>query len=285
MPCRRSRVRIPSAALEKACICRSFCWSSSPCSSASGRTDSGLAAGQSPAASRKTPGCRPILVRPNRSPSAGLQKVEGSPAAAVTPTPAATARSCGQRPPARYQRSRSLGPVRFQSGNREVHLGPLRDPPCHLEPCVSPHGPEAAARCPTTRGLSPGSHTGSSPTCRFPSGKQASAPTRSGLLLIVRSGRQPDGARECSLKAKAKAGLPGARKVWAVKVTDMAPFAAHTRVRGRTGRARASRELRQPVPHQRKTPVACLLLQRVRRCGRRSLVPAAGSVRARPAVR
>ena len=200
LPCRRSWVRIPSAALEKACICRSFCWSSSPCSSASGRTDSGLAAGQSPAASRKTPGCRPILVRPNRSPSAGLQKVEGSPAAAVTPTPAATARSCGQRPPARYQRSRSLGPVRFQSGNREVHLGPLRDPPCHLEPCVSPHGPEAAARCPTTRGLSPGSHTSSS-TCRFSSGKQASAPTRSGLLLIVRSGRQPDGARECSLQA------------------------------------------------------------------------------------
>jgi hypothetical protein len=40
------------------------------------------------------------------------------PAAAVTPTPAATARSCGQRPPARDQRSRSFGRVRFQSGNR-----------------------------------------------------------------------------------------------------------------------------------------------------------------------
>jgi hypothetical protein len=57
----------------------------------------------------KRPVCRPILVRPNRSPSAGLQKVGCSACAAVSPTPAATARSCGQRPPARYQRSRSLG--------------------------------------------------------------------------------------------------------------------------------------------------------------------------------
>jgi hypothetical protein len=40
LPCRRSRVRIPSAALEKACVCRPFLRAQSACSSASGRTDS-----------------------------------------------------------------------------------------------------------------------------------------------------------------------------------------------------------------------------------------------------
>ena len=56
LPCRRSRVRIPSAASRKACICRSFSLRQSPCSSASGRTDSGLAVRRSSAASRKRPG-------------------------------------------------------------------------------------------------------------------------------------------------------------------------------------------------------------------------------------
>ena len=43
----------PSAALEKTCICRSFSLRQSPCSSASGRTDSGLAVRRLSAASRK----------------------------------------------------------------------------------------------------------------------------------------------------------------------------------------------------------------------------------------
>jgi hypothetical protein len=55
LPCRRSWVRIPPAALQKACICRPFQSRQSPCSSASGRTDSGLAVRRSSAASRKTP--------------------------------------------------------------------------------------------------------------------------------------------------------------------------------------------------------------------------------------
>ena len=40
---------------EKTCICRSFSLEQSPCSSASGRTDSGLAVGRSSADPRKTP--------------------------------------------------------------------------------------------------------------------------------------------------------------------------------------------------------------------------------------
>ena len=78
LPCRRSRVRIPSAAFEKASICRPFLRAQSACASASGRTDSGLAPGRSSAVPRKRSVCRPILVRPNRSPSAGLQKDFGS---------------------------------------------------------------------------------------------------------------------------------------------------------------------------------------------------------------
>ena len=55
LPCRRSRVRIPSAALKKACICRPFLRAQSACASASGRTDSGLAAGRLSAVPRKAP--------------------------------------------------------------------------------------------------------------------------------------------------------------------------------------------------------------------------------------
>jgi hypothetical protein len=54
LPCRRSRVRIPSAALKKARICRPFLRAQSACASASGRTGSGLAAGRSSAVPRKT---------------------------------------------------------------------------------------------------------------------------------------------------------------------------------------------------------------------------------------
>jgi hypothetical protein len=74
LPCRRSRVRIPSAALKKACICRLFLREQSACASASSRTDSGLAAGRSSAFQRKPPVCRPILLRPNPNPSARLQR-------------------------------------------------------------------------------------------------------------------------------------------------------------------------------------------------------------------
>jgi hypothetical protein len=53
LPCRRSRVRIPSAASQKACIRRSFLLRQSPGSSASGRTEAGLAVRRSPAGSKE----------------------------------------------------------------------------------------------------------------------------------------------------------------------------------------------------------------------------------------
>ena len=126
LPCRRSRVRIPSAALEKACVCRSFSLLQSPCASVSGRTDSGLAARRSSAASRKNARFAgrfwfvrtEVILRACRR--SGVR-----PAAAVPPTPAVTARSRGQRPPARYQRSRPWG----QSGFSPETAGQPRPAP------------------------------------------------------------------------------------------------------------------------------------------------------------
>jgi hypothetical protein len=118
LPCRRSWVRIPSAASQKACICRPFWSRQSPCSSASGRTETGLAPGRSWAVPQKTPVCRPILVRPNPSPSAGYAEGRVFACCGRYPDSCSTARPSGQRPPARYQRWRHFGPVRFQSETR-----------------------------------------------------------------------------------------------------------------------------------------------------------------------
>jgi hypothetical protein len=137
LPCRRSRVRIPSAASQKACICRPFWSRQSPCSSVSGRTDSGLAPGRSSAVPQKTPVCRPFWSVRTQVLLRGMQKVGYSPAAAVTPTPAPTARPSGQRPPARYQRWRHFGPVRFQSETRRstsARSAATPGEPWHREP-------------------------------------------------------------------------------------------------------------------------------------------------------
>jgi hypothetical protein len=55
------------------------------------------------------------------------------PAAAVTPTPAATPRSCGQRPPARYQQSRYLGasPVSVRKPGGQPRPAPRQPPASH----------------------------------------------------------------------------------------------------------------------------------------------------------
>jgi hypothetical protein len=75
LPCRRSRVRIPSAALKKVCICRPFCVRSRLVRLRRvGLTPDSPRADRRPF-QEKRPVCRSILVRPNRSPSAGLQKV------------------------------------------------------------------------------------------------------------------------------------------------------------------------------------------------------------------
>ena len=81
----------------------------SACASASGRTDSGLAAGRSSAVPRKTPCLQ--ADSGSSEPKSFCGPAEGRVFCllAVSTTLAATARSCGQRPPGRYQRSRSLG--------------------------------------------------------------------------------------------------------------------------------------------------------------------------------
>ena len=126
--------------------CRSFSWAQSACASASGRTDSALAAARSSAVPRKTR-C--------------LQADSGSSEPKSFCGPAEGRVSCLLRPLARLLLQRDdpadsghgpWGPVRFQSGNREVDLGPLRDPAsdgpqsCELSRTTAS---EAAARCPS----------------------------------------------------------------------------------------------------------------------------------------
>ena len=171
MPCRRSRVRIPSAASEKARICRLFSRAQSACASASGRTDSGPRADRRPFQGNALFAGRfwfvrtEVLLRACRT--SGVL-----PAGGVRTTLAATARSSGQRLPGRYQRSRSLGPVRFQSGNREVNLAPLRARRAMAPRAVSFRRRTAcrgSGAVPITGGLCRGSHTGHRRRCRFPS--------------------------------------------------------------------------------------------------------------------
>ena len=128
LPCRRSRVRIPSAASEKACICRSFSLLQSPCSAASGRTHSGLAVRRLSAASRKTPDLQVD------SRSSELKSFCRHAEGLAFGLPRPSARLLRQRhDPADSARRRDTsggspwGPVRSQSGNREVNLDPLRD--------------------------------------------------------------------------------------------------------------------------------------------------------------
>jgi hypothetical protein len=202
LPCRRSRVRIPSAASEKARICRLFLWAQSACASASGRTDSGLAAGRSSAGPIKTP-CLQVDSG-SSEPKSFCGPAERSgvrPAAAVTPTPAATARSCGQRPPARYQRSRSLW---AQSGFSPKPGGQPRPAP-RPRRAMTPRArgspqdgvSEAAARPHHRELVSRQSHGGHRRGCRFPSAsRHLRAP---GLLVVVHRGRHSTRLRDARL--------------------------------------------------------------------------------------
>jgi hypothetical protein len=157
LPCRRSRVRIPSAALKKTGICSPFLRGQSACASASGRTDSGLAAGRSSAVPTKT-ACLQVDSG-SSEPKSFCGPAEGQVFGLLRPlptTPAARARPCGQRPPARHQGRGPWGPVRFQSGNREVNLAPRRDPASHgpqRRELLRRTPSEAAARSPS-RGAS-----------------------------------------------------------------------------------------------------------------------------------
>jgi hypothetical protein len=65
LPCRRSWVRIPSAASERPAICRSLSLDQSGSASASGRTDSGLAGEASVGRLQESAGLQAILVGSN----------------------------------------------------------------------------------------------------------------------------------------------------------------------------------------------------------------------------
>jgi hypothetical protein len=150
---RRSWVRIPSAALGRPVFCRCFLLRQSACSSASGRTDSGLAVRRSSAASRKTPGlqadsrsselksfCRPaearVFCRPR--PIAGF--LQTAPLA------------CGCQP-TRWQRSRSAGGESDFSPEtaRPTSAAPRRGQPIAPRPVSSLRraASETEARCPS----------------------------------------------------------------------------------------------------------------------------------------
>jgi hypothetical protein len=122
LPCRRSRVRIPSAASKKACICRPFLRTPSACASASGRTDLRTRPGPIARRSKENPLFAgpfwfvrtQVLLRARRRLS-------------VLPTGAVSRillhgrflRTDGM--PTGYQRYGPPRPVRFHSGNRGVH--------------------------------------------------------------------------------------------------------------------------------------------------------------------
>jgi hypothetical protein len=127
------------------------------------------------------------------------------PAAAVSPTLAAAARSCGRRD---TSGPGPLGPVRFQSGNRQVNLGPLRD--------LASHGPqsrelsrttasEAAARCPSRGACAAAVTRGHLRGRRFPSASRR--PRASGLGS---SSSSRAGTRSSTMAASARAGEAGA---------------------------------------------------------------------------
>jgi hypothetical protein len=142
---------------------------------------------------RKPPVCRPILVRPNPSPSARLQKVGCSPAAAVTPTRTAAARSSGQRPPARYRRSRHLGasPVSVRKPRGQPRPAPRQPPASHgtqRRELLRRRRP-TQLRGPHNEDLvSPESHGGHRRGCGFPSATRRSARTTWAGLLVGRVG-------------------------------------------------------------------------------------------------
>ena len=163
----------PFSRSQKACICRPFLRAQSHCSSASGRTDSGLAAGRSSAVPRKTPCSQ--ADSGSSEPKSFCGPAEGQVFGLLRPLPRLPLQ---RHDPADSARRRDTsgrapwGPVRFQSGNREVGLDPLRDPgePWPPEPrALRRTASAAAARSPSRKLVSRQSQRGSSPGCRFPS--------------------------------------------------------------------------------------------------------------------
>ena len=112
----------------------------------------------------KCPVCRPILVRPNRSHSAGLQKVECSACCGRWPTvPANRTFLRTDACPRATSDPDPRGRVRFQSRYREVDLGPHSDPGEHgSHAASSPQiGVRGSGAVPVTGGMGRGNRSGS----------------------------------------------------------------------------------------------------------------------------
>jgi hypothetical protein len=158
----------------------------------------------------KPPVCRSILVRPNRSPSAGLQKVGCSACCGRYPDSSCNGTILRTAPAGAIPAVASVGPVRFQSGNREVNLSPLRDPgePWPQSRELSPQdGLRGSGAVPITGGLCRGSHTGHRRRCRFhrEAGVCAHLGWAAGCRPSQASGAD---ARDARIQAKAAASHP-----------------------------------------------------------------------------
>jgi hypothetical protein len=146
-------------------ICRAFLRAQSACAPASGRTDSGLAPGRSSAVPKKTP-CLQAHSGPSEPKSlCGVCRRSGVRLLRpVAPTPAPTARPQRTAPAGAIPGGGTSGPVRFQSGNREVNLGPLSGNPRRaMAPrgvSFSGDGVRRSFGVPIRRTLCRGSHTG-----------------------------------------------------------------------------------------------------------------------------
>jgi hypothetical protein len=100
------------------------------------------------------------------------------------------------------------GPVRFQSGNREVNLGPLRDPASdgpQSRELSRTTASEAAARCPSRGACAAAVTRGHLRGRRFPSASRR--PRASGLGS---SSSSRAGTRSSTMAASARAGEAGA---------------------------------------------------------------------------
>ena len=117
----------PISRFGRPAICGSLSLDQSGSASASGRTDSGLAGEASVGRLQESAGLQAILVGSNRRASAGC--TERQTFCLLRPLAGSSCNYAFSRADAcraGYHRSGSAAPVRFQSGNREVNLGPPR---------------------------------------------------------------------------------------------------------------------------------------------------------------
>ena len=138
----------------------------------------------------KRPVCRPILVRPNRSPSAGLQKVRCSACCDRYPDSCCNGTILRTAPTGAIPAVAVLGASPVSVRKPRGQPRPLRDPASHGTQSREPQDGVRDSGVPHHGELvSRQSHGGSSPKMSLSIGKQASARTWAGLLVVVRSER------------------------------------------------------------------------------------------------